>query len=78
MAREKLQSVSYTHLDVYKRQVKARTGEELWSTKVMKNQGGRYIYDDKEKMIMIINMPSTLVGSIMKGFKNQLSKINHY
>lgn len=56
--------------------VKARTGEELWSTKTMNTPVGRYIYDDKEKMITMINMPRTLVGSIMKGFKNQIIKIN--
>jgi outer membrane protein assembly factor BamB len=56
--------------------VKARTGEELWSTKTMNTPVGRYIYDDKEKMITMINMPRTLVGSIVKGFKNQIIKIN--
>jgi len=56
--------------------VKARTGEELWSTKTMNTPVGRYIYDDKEKMITMINMPRTFLGSLLKGFKNQLIKIN--
>ena len=56
--------------------VKARTGEELWSTKTMNTPVGKYIYDDKEKMITMINMPRTLVGAMMKGFKNQIIKIN--
>jgi outer membrane protein assembly factor BamB len=56
--------------------VKARTGEELWSTKTMNTPVGKYIYDDNEKMITMINMPRTFLGSLMKGFKNQIIKIN--
>ena len=56
--------------------VKARTGEELWSTKTMNTPVGRYIYDDKEKMITMVNMPRTFLGSLLKGFKNQIIKIN--
>jgi outer membrane protein assembly factor BamB len=56
--------------------VKARTGEELWSTKTMNTPVGKYIYDDNEKMITMINMPRTFLGSMLKGFKNQIIKIN--
>lgn len=56
--------------------VKARTGEELWSTKTMNTPVGKYIYDDNEKMITMINMPRTFLGSLVKGFKNQIIKIN--
>ena len=56
--------------------VKARTGEELWSTKTMNTPVGRYIYDDKEKTITMVNMPRTFLGSLVKGFKNQILKIN--
>ncbi len=56
--------------------VKARTGEELWSTKTMNTPVGKYIYDEKEKMITMINMPRSFLGSLMKGFKNQIVKIN--
>lgn len=56
--------------------VKARTGEELWSTKTMNTPVGKYLYDDKEKMITMINMPRSFLGSLMKGFKNQIIKIN--
>jgi outer membrane protein assembly factor BamB len=56
--------------------VKARTGEELWSTKTMNTPVGRYIYDDQEKTITMVNMPRTFLGSLMKGFKNQILKIN--
>ncbi len=56
--------------------VKARTGEELWSTKTMNTPVGKYIYDDNEKMITMVNMPRTFLGSLAKGFKNQIIKIN--
>lgn len=56
--------------------VKARTGEELWSTKTMNTPVGRYIYDDAEKAITIVNMPRTFLGAMLKGFKNQILKIN--
>jgi len=56
--------------------VKARTGEELWSTKTMNTPVGRYIYDDDEKTITMVNMPRTFLGSLVKGFKNQILKVN--
>jgi len=56
--------------------VKARTGEELWSTKTMKTPVGKYLYDSDEKTITMINMPRTFLGSVFKGFKNQILKIN--
>jgi len=56
--------------------VKARSGEELWSTKTMNTPVGRYIYDDDEKTITMVNMPRTFLGSLVKGFKNQILKVN--
>lgn len=56
--------------------VKARTGEELWSTKTMNTPVGKYIYDKNEKMITMVNMPRSFLGSVLKGFKNQIIKIN--
>ena len=56
--------------------VKARTGEELWSTKTMNTPLGKYIYDPDENMITMVNMPRSFLGSVLKGFKNQIIKIN--
>ncbi len=56
--------------------VKARTGEELWSTKTMNTPVGKYIYDDQENMITMVNMPRNFLGAVVKGFKNQIIKIN--
>jgi outer membrane protein assembly factor BamB len=56
--------------------VRARTGEELWSTKTMNTPVGKYLYDSNEKTIIMINMPRTFLASVFKGFKNQILKIN--
>lgn len=56
--------------------VKARTGETLWSTKTMNTPVGKYLYDKQNQMITMVNMPRTFLGSVFKGFKNQIIKIN--
>ncbi len=56
--------------------VKARTGETLWSTTTMNTPVGKYLFDKENKMITMINMPRTFLGSLFKGFKNQIIKIN--
>ncbi len=56
--------------------VKARTGEQLWSTKTMNTPVGKYLYDKETQMITMVNMPRTFLGSVFKGFKNQIIKIN--
>jgi outer membrane protein assembly factor BamB len=54
--------------------IKARTGEELWSTAKFKGVVGYYVY--KEGTITMLNMKSTLLGSMFSGYKNQIVKIN--
>lgn len=56
--------------------VKVRTGEEIWSTARLKTPIAKYIYDSGEKTITVVNCPGTLLGSLFKGFKNQIMKIN--
>jgi len=55
--------------------VKARTGEELWQTSKFKGIVGYYVYLP-DGTITMINMKSTLLGSLFSGFKNQIVKIN--
>lgn len=55
--------------------VKARTGEELWKTSKFKGIVGYYVYMP-DGTITMINMKSTLIGSLFSGFKNQIVKIN--
>lgn len=56
--------------------VKARTGEELWSTTKMNTPVAKYIVDRDDNTLTIINMPRNFLGAVFKGFKNQLIKIN--
>lgn len=56
--------------------VKARTGEELWTTEKWNNPVASYLIDRNEGTLTLINMPRTFVGSLFKGFKNQIVKFN--
>lgn len=56
--------------------VKARSGEELWSSRTMNTPVGKYFFDANEMSITMVNMPRSFLGSVIKGFKNQLIKFN--
>ncbi len=56
--------------------VKARTGEELWSTDKWNTPVASYMIDRDENSITMINMPKSFLGSVFKGFKNQIIKLN--
>lgn len=56
--------------------VKARTGEEVWSTTKFKGVVGAYLYDENEKAIIMLNYKPTAIAALFAGFKNQLVKIN--
>ena len=56
--------------------VKARTGEEMWSSKTMNTPVGKYYYDANEMTITMVNMPRSFLSAIAKGFKNQIIKFN--
>jgi outer membrane protein assembly factor BamB len=55
--------------------IKARTGEELWSTTKFKGIVGDYAFTDDGSIVMI-NMKPTLIGSLFAGLKNQIVRIN--
>jgi len=55
--------------------IKARTGEEMWQTKKFKGIVGAYVIMGDGNMVMI-NMKSSVLGSIFSGLKNQIVKIN--
>lgn len=55
--------------------IKARSGEELWATTKFKGVVGDYTYAN-DGSITMINMKSSLIGSIFSGFKNQIVRIN--
>ncbi|MCX6292026.1 MAG: PQQ-binding-like beta-propeller repeat protein [Bacteroidetes bacterium] len=55
--------------------IKARTGEEVWSTQKFKGVVGAYTYM-KEGYLVMLNYKPTLLASLFSGFKNQIVKIN--
>lgn len=55
--------------------IKARTGEELWSTTKFKGVVGKYIYTNDRHLVCVNFVPSAL-GALFSGFKNQIAKIN--
>jgi outer membrane protein assembly factor BamB len=56
--------------------VKARTGEEIWSTTKLNTPIAKYLVDRNENTITIANMNRTFLGALFKGFKNQIIKLN--
>ena len=55
--------------------IKARTGEELWATTKFKGVVGDYAYANDGSLVLI-NMKSSLIGSLFAGLKNQIVRIN--
>ncbi len=56
--------------------IKARTGEEIWSTSKFKGVVGKYFYSNEDKTMTMVNfVPSGLVA-MFTGFKNQIVRIN--
>lgn len=55
--------------------IKARTGEELWSTTKFKGVVGAYVVSDDGYMILL-NYKPTALAALFSGFKNQIVKIN--
>jgi len=55
--------------------IKAKTGEERWSTTKFKGVVGSYVYTADGHLITVNFVPSAL-GALFTGFKNQIAKIN--
>ncbi|MBS1569904.1 MAG: PQQ-binding-like beta-propeller repeat protein, partial [Bacteroidetes bacterium] len=55
--------------------VKARTGEETWTTVAFKGSIGRYVATDDGNIIAMNILPDGLAG-LFAGFKAQIAKIN--
>ncbi len=56
--------------------VKARTGEEKWSTTKFKGVVGQYVYNPKDRTMVMVNFVPGGIGALLTGFKNQVAKIN--
>jgi len=55
--------------------IKARTGEEQWTTEKFKGVVGQYVYTDDGYLICVNFVPGEL-AALFSGFKNQIAKIN--
>ncbi len=55
--------------------IKAKTGEERWSTVKFKGVVGAYVYTSDGYLVTVNFVPSSL-GALFSGFKNQIAKIN--
>jgi outer membrane protein assembly factor BamB len=55
--------------------IKARTGEELWSTTKFKGVVGAYVLSD-DGYLILLNYKPTALAALFSGFKNQIVKIN--
>ncbi len=56
--------------------VKAKTGEKIWETKLIKGAVAEYTYDKAKNEIVMLNYKPTFLGALISGFKNQLLKVN--
>jgi hypothetical protein len=56
--------------------VKAKTGEKVWETKLIKGAVAEYNYDKVKNEIVMLNYKPTFFGALVSGFKNQLLKVN--
>jgi outer membrane protein assembly factor BamB len=57
--------------------INAKSGTLLWSTNKFRGIVGAYKIVDESYMVML-NMKSSIIGSLFAGFKNQLVRINLY
>lgn len=55
--------------------IRARTGEERWSTAKFKGVVGKYAITSDGYMVMVNFVPSSL-GALFTGFKNQIAKVD--
>lgn len=55
--------------------IKARTGEEIWTTSKFKGVVGAYTVSNDNHIVML-NYKPDLLSSLFSGFKNQIVKIN--
>jgi len=56
--------------------IKARTGEEIWSTSKFLGVVGKYVYNKDDRTIVTVNFEPRGLVAFFTGFKNQIAKIN--
>lgn len=56
--------------------IKAHTGEELWSTTKFQGVVGKYIYNNADQTMTMVNFIPNGIVAFFTGFKNQIVRIN--
>ncbi|NOX87366.1 MAG: PQQ-binding-like beta-propeller repeat protein [Chlorobi bacterium] len=56
--------------------IKARTGEELWSTSKFMGVVGKYVYNPNDNTMVMVNFIPNGIVAFFTGFKNQIARIN--
>ncbi|MEZ5084067.1 MAG: PQQ-binding-like beta-propeller repeat protein [Bacteroidales bacterium] len=56
--------------------VKARTGEEVWSTTKFVGSTGKYVYNPDDRTMVLVNFMPGGLAAFFTGFKNQIARIN--
>ena len=56
--------------------IKARTGEEVWSTAIFKGVVGKYVYNRDDRTLVLVNFVPGGLAAFFTGFKNQIARIN--
>lgn len=56
--------------------IKARTGEETWSTTKFKGVVGKYVYNKDHRSLVMVNFIPGGLAAFFTGFKNQIAKID--
>ncbi|MBN2173522.1 MAG: PQQ-binding-like beta-propeller repeat protein [Bacteroidales bacterium] len=56
--------------------IKARTGEEVWSTVKFKGVVGKYVYSSDDRTMVMVNFIPGGLAAFFSGFKNQIAKVD--
>ncbi|MCD4665031.1 MAG: PQQ-binding-like beta-propeller repeat protein [Bacteroidales bacterium] len=56
--------------------IKARNGEEVWSTPLFTGIIGKYIYNSENRTMVMVNSLPDGLGTLFKNFENQIAKID--
>ncbi|GAB4319323.1 MAG: hypothetical protein Kow00127_11560 [Bacteroidales bacterium] len=56
--------------------IKARTGEEVWTTTKFRGTVGKYLYDPSDRSMVLVNFVPSGLGAFFSGYKNQIARIN--
>lgn len=56
--------------------VKARTGEEVWTTTKFVGSTGKYVYNKDDRTMVLVNFMPGGLAAFFTGYKNQIARIN--